>query len=147
MKIRTIFLTIIIASVLAACSGGYSTSQNQTGQGATAETNSPSSNENNPTEAAAASQTSEPMANVMNFDVQISGFAFVENDLTIHVGDTVTWVNHDSASHSVVADDGSFKSGTLSNNDSFSFTFPSAGTYTYHCGFHSYMTGTIIVQP
>jgi plastocyanin len=81
------------------------------------------------------------------FDVEISGFAFEESSITIKVGDTVTWTNHDSSPHTVVADDGSFKSNSLKNDASFSQTFESAGSYSYHCGIHSSMTGIIIVEP
>ena len=98
-----------------------------------------------PSEVPAVTSVPIPAGNV--FDVEISGFAFAENTITIKVGDTVTWTNHDSATHTVAADDGSFKSGNLKNDASFSQTFDTAGTYTYHCGFHSSMTGTVTVEP
>ncbi|OGN72265.1 MAG: hypothetical protein A2X25_00440 [Chloroflexi bacterium GWB2_49_20] len=93
------------------------------------------------------SATSAPAPSANIFNVEISGFAFDKNTITIKVGDTVTWTNHDSATHNIVADDGGFKSTSLSNDAIYSHTFDSAGTFTYHCGFHAAMKGTVIVQP
>ena len=78
--------------------------------------------------------------------VSIASFSFQPATLTVSVGTTVTWTNNDSASHTVTADDGSFKSGTLGKGGTFSQTFATAGTFAYHCNFHSSMTGTITVQ-
>jgi plastocyanin len=79
--------------------------------------------------------------------VNISNFAFDPGSISIRVGETVTWTNQDGATHNVAADDGSFKSGSLGQGDTFSYTFNTAGTFTYHCGFHASMLGTVIVQP
>jgi len=78
--------------------------------------------------------------------VTIASFKFEPATLTISVGTTVTWTNNDSASHTVTADDGSFKSGTLGKGGTFSQTFATAGTFAYHCNFHSSMTATVTVQ-
>jgi plastocyanin len=78
--------------------------------------------------------------------VSIASFSFQPAALTVSVGTTVTWTNNDSASHTVTADDGSFKSDTLGKGGTFSQTFATAGTFAYHCAIHSSMTGTITVQ-
>ena len=78
--------------------------------------------------------------------IDISGMAFSPSTLTISVGDTITWTNQDSAPHSATGDNGEFDSGTLSNGQTFSFTFTTTGTYTYHCAIHNGMTATIIVE-
>jgi plastocyanin len=78
--------------------------------------------------------------------VDISGFAFNPSQLTIAVGDTVTWTNSDSTSHTATADDGTFDSGDLANGDTFSYTFTEAGAFSYVCSYHSSMTGTITVE-
>ncbi len=67
-------------------------------------------------------------------------------EITVKVGDTVTWVNQDAPKHDVVADNGEFKSSLFDKGQSFSFTFTKAGTYPYHCSIHPGMTGTVIVQ-
>ena len=67
--------------------------------------------------------------------MSIASFSFQPASLTVSVGTTVTWTNNDSASHTVTADDGSFKSGTLGKGETFSQTFATAGTFAYHCAF------------
>ena len=78
--------------------------------------------------------------------VTISNFAFGPAEVTISVGDTVTFVNGDDTIHSVVADDGSFHSDGLDTDDKFTQAFAKAGTVAYHCGLHPFMKGTIIVK-
>ncbi|HEY82689.1 MAG TPA: cupredoxin family copper-binding protein [Dehalococcoidia bacterium] len=78
--------------------------------------------------------------------VEISGFAFKPATITIAAGATITWVNKDSATHTVTARDGQFDSGRLSQGDTFSYTFTQRGTYQYYCTIHPKMTGTITVE-
>ena len=77
--------------------------------------------------------------------VTISGFAFGPASISVAVGSTVTWTNQDGTAHTVTADDGSFDSGSLAQGATFSQTFDTPGTYTYHCAIHSSMTGTVTV--
>jgi plastocyanin len=70
------------------------------------------------------------------------------NDLTVGVGKTVVWTNTGAVAHTVTSDDGnSFDSGTLDPQSSFSLVVQAAGTFTYHCVFHPWMTGTLTVTP
>lgn len=80
--------------------------------------------------------------------VDIQGYAFNPSLITVSVGTTVTWTNLDSVVHTVTSTGGpvSFDSGNLSQGQTWQFTFAQAGTYTYRCTPHSYMTGTVIVQ-
>lgn len=39
-----------------------------------------------------------------------------------------------------------FDSKNMAQGRSFSYTFSKAGTFTYHCDIHSYMTGTVTVK-
>lgn len=77
--------------------------------------------------------------------VSIVDFAFQPDSVEIATGGTVTWTNTGQAPHTVTADDGSFDSGTLSPGATFSQTFATAGTFTYHCNIHPQMTATVIV--
>jgi plastocyanin len=81
-------------------------------------------------------------------EVVIDNYKFAPADLTVPVGTTVTWVNHDEEVHTVTAADQpqSFKSAGLDTDDKFSFTFNKPGTYSYFCSIHSYMTAKIIVR-
>jgi len=78
--------------------------------------------------------------------VTIINLAFDPASITVNAGDTVTWVNEDTTAHTIVADDGSFDSGSVAPGESFRFTFAAAGTVPYHCGIHPSMTGTVVVQ-
>jgi len=78
-------------------------------------------------------------------DISIDNFQFVDGSITVQVGDTVRWVNDDSATHTVTAGDGSFDSGDLQNGDDFEFTFDTLGSFPYKCNLHPAMTGTITV--
>jgi plastocyanin len=78
--------------------------------------------------------------------VTIDNFTFGPPDMTVSVGTTVKWVNHDDIPHSVVEKNKAFRSKALDTDDSFSFTFASAGTFDYFCGLHPHMVGKIIVK-
>ena len=78
--------------------------------------------------------------------VTIDNFAFASRELTVAVGSTVRWINHDDILHSVVAKSAAFRSKALDTDDVYSFTFTSAGTFDYVCGLHPQMTGTVIVK-
>ena len=76
-------------------------------------------------------------------------FAFSPDKLTIHVGTTIVWLNRTTTSHTVTSDDGkSFDSGAdaIASGGTYMFKFTKAGTYSYHCSFHSDMVATIVVN-
>ncbi len=72
--------------------------------------------------------------------------AYSPNPITITHGGAVMWVNNDSTTHTSTANDNSSNSGNIAPGGSFSHTFPSAGTFTYHCLIHPGMVGTVNVQ-
>src|SRR5512142_853345 len=76
--------------------------------------------------------------------VSIQNFAFMPASLTVALGDSVTWTNKDAASHTVPFNSGG-RSGTLGTGATFTFTFMSAGTFSYHCAIHPSMTATVTV--
>jgi plastocyanin len=77
--------------------------------------------------------------------VTIDNFTFAPAELTVKVGTTVTWKNHDDIPHTIVSA-GKFRSKALDTDDSYSFTFTTAGAYAYFCSLHPHMTGTIKVE-
>ena len=80
--------------------------------------------------------------------VSISGLAFNPSSLTVKVGTKVTWTNNDATVHTVTSNNGAFtSSGQLATGEQYQFTFMTAGSYSYHCSIHAYMTGTITVTP
>jgi plastocyanin len=78
--------------------------------------------------------------------ITIDNFTFSPKELTIAVGTTVKWVNHDDIPHTIVEKKTTFRSKALDTDDSYSFTFTSAGTFDYFCGLHPHMVGRVIVK-
>jgi plastocyanin len=78
--------------------------------------------------------------------ITIDNFTFTPPELTVAVGTTVKWVNHDDIPHLVVNKDKAFRSKALDTDDSYSYTFASAGTFDYFCGLHPHMVGKVIVK-
>lgn len=87
-----------------------------------------------------------PSSTMAKTTVEIKGFAFTTPTITIKVGESVSWTNNDLVGHSATADDGSFDTGILAQNESGAVTFSKAGTYQYHCTPHPNMKGTVIVK-
>jgi len=84
-----------------------------------------------------------------------SGFAFKDatsgtDVTTITKGTKVTWVNATNIPHTVMSDDGKFKSSdpakVIMQNQMYSVVFATAGTFKYHCSIHPPQVGTITVQ-
>ncbi len=91
--------------------------------------------------------TGSSEATTESADIIIENFAFTPETIIIQSGDTITWRNDDSVSHTVTSDEGSeLDSGFLSSGDTYVHTFNTPGTYTYHCTPHPSMTATIIVE-
>jgi plastocyanin len=83
--------------------------------------------------------------------VKITGpsgnWAFMPQDVTIKLGTTVEWMNVSDAPHTSTSDTGVWDSKNISAmTGTYAFTFTGAGTYTYHCSYHTFMTGTITVS-
>jgi plastocyanin len=96
--------------------------------------------------AASPSVTANDQPSAANVEVKIDNFVFGAQTVTVPVGTTVTWTNHDDIPHTVVSTDGEFKSKVRDSDEKFSYTFTKAGTYPYYCSVHPKMTGTVIVK-
>src|SRR6266576_1127577 len=84
---------------------------------------------------------SEARANVNT----TSSNSFSPNTATITHGQTVCWQNSSSVAHTVTDNGGAFDT-SLPVGQVFLHTYPTAGTYTYHCKLHAGMTGSITVN-
>jgi plastocyanin len=123
MKTTSSALLLAVVLVFAACGGS---------DGATTTT-------------AAASTTAAPATTeAASATWTISGFAFGEAP-TIAVGQELTVVNADGATHTWTSDDGAFDSGNIAGGSSFAFTFDAPGEYSFHCNIHGSMMGTVTV--
>ncbi|MDR5762459.1 cupredoxin family copper-binding protein [Caballeronia sp. LZ035] len=78
--------------------------------------------------------------------ISIDNFAFNQPTITVPVGTTVTWVNHDDMLHTVADEGKTFKSDPLDSGEHFSHVFDKPGIYKYFCSLHPHMTGTVVVQ-
>ena len=81
--------------------------------------------------------------------VQIAGFAFAPQAITVTAGDSITWTNQDEAPHTVTTSSGpqAISSPSLSKGQSFTFTFTVPGTYSYYCAVHPDMRAQVVVNP
>jgi plastocyanin len=75
--------------------------------------------------------------------IDAKGFAFTPQEITVKVGDTVTWTNGDNESHAV--EGGSLSSPEIRPGETYARTFTAPEEIAYNCRFHTYMTGTIHV--
>lgn len=97
---------------------------------------------NNNTAANNAANTKNSILGIVN----IQKSSYNPGTMTIKNGDTVTWKNNDSVSHSVVADDDSFNSGEIIAGSKYKRTFVKTGTYNYHCAIHPNIKGVVVVK-
>jgi plastocyanin len=81
--------------------------------------------------------------------VSIKNFAFDPATITVKVGTTVTWTNSDQDPHTVTSDgkSGPLNSKPLNQGDTYQYTFTQAGTFSYLCTIHPFMTATVTVTP
>jgi plastocyanin len=93
----------------------------------------------------ASSRVAAKASSVAIVGAQFSAFAFNPKTITVHVGDTVRWVNKSSAPEGHTVTGHGLDSGTLHQGDDYSFKFSKAGTYSYVCAFHSNMKGKVKV--
>jgi plastocyanin len=84
-----------------------------------------------------------PAAPVAPVAIGIHGYAYDPATLTVPVGTTITWTNHDADSHTVTGS--GLKSPSFGAGGTFSYAFTRAGTFTYACALHPQMKGTITV--
>ncbi len=78
--------------------------------------------------------------------VTIKNFDFAPMAVTVKAGTTVTWRNDDEEPHTVVSQDGLFRSAAIDGGEHFSFKFDKPGTYKYVCTIHPRMVGTVVVK-
>ena len=109
-----------------------------------------SNNQNTTKSGTASLASSKPSA-----QVSIASSGFVPRTISVKVGQAVTWVNKDASPHKVASDpyptdttlSGLNSKTNLNTNDSFSYVFSKAGTYTYHDEMNPYGNqGTVIVK-
>ena len=133
MDMRRILLALCAIGALAAAGCG-SSNKSSTSSGSSTPAASSS------TAAASSSSSGGGVA------IKMQNIAFDPKDVTVKVGQKVTWTNDDSVDHNVTSQSGeSIKSDNLGKGATFSFTPTKAGTIKYVCTIHPGMTATLTV--
>ena len=114
---------LALAALIAGCGGGSSS---------TAPTPTP-----NPT------PTPTPTPGSVSILGERGNQSFNPNPTPQSASHTVAWTNNDSLIHRIVADDGSFDTGNLSQGQASAAVTVLAAGQSYHCSIHPSMTGTI----
>jgi plastocyanin len=78
--------------------------------------------------------------------IDIKEFKFGPPEVTVAVGNRVTWTNRDEETHTVTSATGAFSSTGLSHDDTFTQTFTRPGRYAYFCALHPQMRATVVVR-
>jgi amicyanin len=113
-------------------------------------TNSTPKDQNTNVDAMNTSSQSNTDANPQSTNtVEIKDYKFGPQNITVKKGTTVTWTNRDDAKHNVVAQGENAangpKSELLAKDQTYTYTFNTAGTFNYRCEPHPYMTGMVTV--
>ena len=139
---RPVLPIAALSLVLAACGGGGDTPSE-------AASEAPASM----AASAAASEAAPPSeGGGESAEVRLQGFAFDIEELTIAAGTEVSFLNEDSAPHTVtegvdgVAVDSPIIDEALAPDQDTSFTFDEPGTYEITCLLHPQMNMTIVVE-
>ncbi len=78
--------------------------------------------------------------------VIIKNFAFSPDRVTVPVGTVLKVTNEDNTTHTLTARDGAFTTGDLDGGRSATIKLSKAGSFSYYCKIHNYMTGTVVVK-
>lgn len=83
--------------------------------------------------------TSACAAKPVNHRVEIKGFKFIPENLTVRPGDTITWINMDIAPHTATATDKSWDTGILRKGEMKTITVTKGMSLPYYCFYHPSM--------
>jgi plastocyanin len=129
MTFRSV-LALLLLGATAACGSSYS---------------SPPTSPTPPASGGGGATTGSPVSIVVGAST-LTTTAYAPANVTIQAGGSVTWTNNDRVAHTSSSDNGAWNSGTIGAGQSFTHTFPAAGTFPYHCAIHPGMAGMVTVQ-
>lgn len=82
--------------------------------------------------------------------VALRDYAFLPDTIRIRAGTAVVWVNCDNVArtdaHTSTSNSGAWVSPPFAEGQSYERVFTEPGVYDYHCGPHTFMRGTVIVE-
>lgn len=79
-------------------------------------------------------------------DVNVEFSDYRPDRLDVLPGETVSWTNVSTRTHTVTSDTGVFDSGNLVGGARFSVRFDTVGSYRYHCTIHPSIVGEVDVR-
>lgn len=77
-------------------------------------------------------------------EIKIGDLAFAPRDVTVRLGDTVTWVNADFIDHTATDSNGAWDV-TIAAGQSATLKPTEPGVFSYICRYHPDMTGRLTV--
>jgi plastocyanin len=92
----------------------------------------------------AATPTPTPAAVV---PVAMRNIKFVPARITVKVGQTVRWTNHDKVAHTVASAKLKLASEGIEDGQSYEYRATRPGTFPYYCTIHAGQTGVLVVKP
>jgi plastocyanin len=78
-------------------------------------------------------------------NIEILDFAFFPAEISVNVGDTITWTNTDIAPHTATAFGNGWDTQELKRGEAASLVVTRGMKQRYFCRYHPVMTGKIII--
>ena len=78
--------------------------------------------------------------------LEIKNSQFVPAEITVNVGDTIKWVNHDIVPHTATADDKSWDSNLIESGKAWEMIVERKMSPTYFCTFHPGMKARVRIN-
>lgn len=88
--------------------------------------------------------TQAQISTVRTHTIEITKFKYIQAELAVQPGDTVTWVNNDIVPHTATALDKSWDTGLLAKGDSATLTITKDMSLDYFCVYHPNMTAKLV---
>ena len=124
-----------LLAVLALAAAGCGSSNSSSSSTSSSSTPAPASS--------GTSSTASSSGGGKTVTITMQNIAFNPKTVTAKVGDTIKWVNKDSAPHNVTG--GPLHSPTFGNGGSFTYKATKAGKISYVCTIHPGMKATLTV--
>lgn len=80
-----------------------------------------------------------------SYTIDIKSGTFQPSSITVPMGTTVTWTNHENTNETVTSPGASFSSGDIPAGYDFRFTFLQPGVFSYYSKTNSSMQGVVVV--
>jgi len=85
-------------------------------------------------------------AQAATIQIVMQDLVFAPTEVSVHVGDTIEWVNRDVFAHTATARDGDFDL-NLPPKETVTSMLSKAGTIEYYCRYHPHMKAVLKIAP